>query len=196
MNSTFDKIQKYLFDDNIPLHEAQFTPHELQVRDRYRNVFVYWIGKPTLSEKKVVQYIQHEYGLSQTQAYRDIMSIKILLGNVKNAAKEWHRYKLITMVDETYQIAKDKRNLMAMAAVIDKFGKYTQLDKEEGEKIPYDEIVPQNFEPTGDVSVLGIKPIKNLRQKQAEMRKKYGGTTIEEAEFTMIEKEPNEPEEE
>lgn len=195
MTETFDKIQKHLFDDDIPLHEIQLSAHELVIRDRYRHIFTYWLEKPTLSDKKIVQYIQHEFGLSKTQAYRDMLSVKILLGNVKNASKDWHRYKLLSMVDETYQMAKDKRNPVAMAAVIDKLGKYTQLDKEDQERIPYDEIVPQNFDPTDDVSVLGIRPIKNLRQKQAEMRKKYGGSRIEEAEYEMLENEKDEQKE-
>ncbi len=184
MTETFNKIQKYLFDDDIPITEIQFTPHELEIRNRYRHIFTYWLEKSTLSDKKIVQYIMHEFGLSKTQAYRDLLSIKVLLGNVKNAAKEWHRYKLLQMVDETYQLAKDKRNPVAMAAVIDKLGKYTQLDKEDQERIPYDEIVPQNFEPSGDVSVMGIKPIKNLKEKQKAMRKKYSGTLIEDIEYT------------
>jgi len=192
MTEAFDKIQKHLFDDEIPLHEAQFTPKELELRNIYREVFTYWLDKPLLSKKKIVQYIIHNFGKSKTTAYRYMMEIQILLGDVSNANKEWHRYRLIQMVEEAYDLAIKKKNPIAAAAIMDKYGKYTQLDKEDQEKIPFDEIVPQNFEPSDDVSVLGIKPIKHLRKVQAELRKKYGGSRIEEAEFEIIEKDQNE----
>ncbi|MBN2747352.1 MAG: hypothetical protein JXR34_11560 [Bacteroidales bacterium] len=184
--NTFEKIQLYLFDDDIPQHEIQLLPHEIEIRDRYRQIFTFWLDKPTLSDKKIIQYMISEVGLSRTQAYRDLPNVKILLGNVRNAEKAWQRFKLSYMIDETYQLAKDKHNPIAMAAVIDKLGKYMQLDKEEAEKLPYGDIVPQNFEPTSDVSVLGIKPIPNLREKQAAMRKKYKQTNIEDVEFIDV----------
>jgi len=67
-----------------------------------------------------------------------------------------------------------------MIYAADKLGKYSRLDQDEGEKIPWHEIQPQSFEPTGDVSVLGITPIDNLREKQLRLREKYMGR-IEEA---------------
>jgi hypothetical protein len=184
--STFEKIQLHLFDDEIPQHQIQFTPHEIVVRDRYRKVFTFWLDKPTLSDKKIMHFLINEFGISNTQAYRDIPNIKILLGNVRNAEKAWQRYKLLYMIDETYQLAKEKRNPIAMAAVIDKLGKYNNLDKEDAIALPYEDIVPQNFDATGDVSVLGIKPIPYLREKQTALRKKYQSTNIQDVQFTDV----------
>ena len=180
----FEKLQLYLFDeeDKIPDYH-QFTEHELEIKKRYSNVFAYWIDKPTLSEKKITQYIRTEFKLSKTQAYRDLQKIKVLLGNVRNATKEWQRYKLIAMLDKAYEIAERKKNEKNMILAADKLGKYTQLDKEDSQKIPYDEIIPPTWEITGDVTVLHIEPIKNLEEKQKKMREKYGGTLIEEAEL-------------
>ncbi len=179
----FEKLQLYLFDeeDKIPSYHA-FSEQELKIKKRYANVFAYWIDKPTLSDKKIVQYIMSEFGIKKTQAYRDVNNIKILLGNVRNAAKEWQRYKLIAMLDKAYEIAERRKDVKAMILAADKLGKYTQLDKEDTMKIPFDEIVPPSWEITGDVTVLGIKPIPNLEEKKKQLREKYGGTLIEEAE--------------
>ena len=125
----------------------------------------------------------YEMGMSRSQAYRDIHNVKVLLGNVRNATKEWHRYKLIAMLDKAYEFAERNRDAKGMIMAADKLGKYTQLDKEDTQKIPYDEIVPQPFEITDDVSVLGLKPIENLKEKQRKMREKYGAALIEDAEI-------------
>lgn len=183
----FEKMQMHLFDDDHDLPaRLMFTEQELQIRKRYMNVFSYWCEKPTLSDKKIVQYLITEFGLRKSQAYMDLYNIKVLLGNVRNAAKEWQRYKLIAMLDKAYEIAERKNNAAAMIMAADKLGKYTNLDKEDVVRIPYDEIVPQTFEPTGDVSVLGMDPIPNLRQRQRQLREKYGSNLIQETEYEQI----------
>ncbi len=180
----FEKIQLYLFDeeDKIPDYHS-FTPTELQIKKRYANVFAYWIDKPTLSDRKVIHYMISEFGLQKSQAYRDLHKIKVLLANVRNASKEWQRYKLIAMIDRAYELAEMQKDPKAIIMAADKLGKYTQLDKEETQVLPYDEIVPQNWEITGDVTVMGLDPIDDLEAKQKKMREKYGGTLVEEAEL-------------
>lgn len=185
--SLFDRLQLHLFDDNdnIPEH-IRFSEKELEIKKRFVTVFTFWLEKPMLSDKKILQFMTTTLGMSKSQAYRDIDKIKILLGNVRNANKEWQRYKLIAMLDKAYELAEVTRNSMAMIKAAQVLGKYTQLDKEEAAAIPYDEIVPQSFEPTGDVSVLGIQPIKDLKDRQKKLREKYGSTLIEEASYEML----------
>jgi len=180
----FEKVQLYLFDeeDKIPYYH-KFTSQELKIKARYANVFAFWIDKPALSEKKIINYMITELGLKKTQAYHDLHQVKILLGNVRNATKEWQRYKVISMIDRAYEIAEAKLNAKDILMAADKLGKYTQLDKEDIQRLPYDEIVPQNWEITGDVKVMGLEPIENLENKQKKMREKYGGMLIEEAEI-------------
>jgi hypothetical protein len=177
----FEKMQMYLFDDPKDLEKVQFTEKELELKKRYMTVFTYWFDKPTFSEKKIIDFMIRDLGVARTQAYRDLHKIKILLGNVRNASKEWHRYKVIAMLDRAYELAESRNDATAMISAADKLAKYTQLDKEEGEKIPYDQIVPQTFEPTTDVSVLGLEPITNLKERQEKLRLKYGGQPVEEA---------------
>ena len=57
-------------------------------------------------------------------------------------------------------------------SIIDKI---FRLDQEDGDQIPWHEIKPQSFEPTGDIEALGLKKIDNLKEKQRKMREKYLG---------------------
>lgn len=183
----FDRLQLYLFDDNNELPEFhQFSEKEIEIKKRYLAVFTFWIEKPTLSDKKIIQFMISSLGVSKSQAYRDLDKIKILLGNVRNANKEWQRYKLISMLDKAYELAEIRKNPTAMIKAANVLGKYTQLDKEDALPIPYDEIVPQTFEPTGDVSVLGIEPMKDLKDRQCKLREKYGSTLIEDVNYQEV----------
>lgn len=181
--TSFEKIQLYLFnnDDEIPVYH-KLTNQERKKKERYANVFTYWLDKPTLSDKQIIAYMKSELKMSKSQAYLDLPYIKILLGNVRNAEKAWQRFKVIAMIDKAYELAERAKNPTAILQAADKLGKYTQLDKEETQQIPYNEIVPQSFEITGNVEVLGIKKIDDLRIKQKLLRRKYGGALIEEAE--------------
>ena len=74
-----------------------------------------------------------------------------------------------------------KVSLILKAAYV--MTKINNLDKETVDPLPYEDILVQPFELTIDVSVLGLKPIENLKEVQRKMRKKYGSTRIEEAEI-------------
>jgi len=87
------------------------------------------------------------------------------------------------MLDRAYEIAERRQDAKAIILAADRLGKYTQLDKEDTLKIPYDEIVPQNWEISDDVTILGLNPIEDLEAKQKEMRIKYGSTAIEDAQI-------------
>jgi len=182
--NTFDKIQMYLMEDdaNIPDYH-KFNNKEEKLRKLYSGIFTYWIEHPTLSDKKICNFIVSEYKLSEPTVYKYLNAVKILLGNVRNANKQWQRYKVIAMLDRAYELAERKQDAKAIILAADRLGKYTQLDKEDTLKIPYDEIVPQNWIITDDVSILGLPPIDNLEAKQRELRIKYGSTAIEDAEI-------------
>ena len=189
--SLFDRLQMHLFNDNdkVPAHH-RFSEHELEIKKRYMATFTFWLEKPMLSDKKIIQFMVSNFGISKAMAWHDLGKIKILLGNVQNANKHWQRYKMIAILDRALEIAEATKDSQAMIRAAQILGKYTQLDKEEAQEIPYGEIVPQNFEPTGDVSVLGLQPMKDLKERQKKLREKYGSMLIEEATFEMMEDGP------
>ena len=152
---------------------VQFTDGELEVKRMYEDVFAKWLDDPGMLDKDMVQHLENEYGRSKTQAYRDIASVKFALGNVKNATKEWSRFMVIETLKDALKQAKNKKDYYGMIMAADKLGKYTKLDKDEAEEIPWDQIVPPSFEPTDDITVLGLKKIPNLSERRKILEKKY-----------------------
>jgi len=181
---TLELFRQYLFENS----NNQIPGQSVERLTRIRAAFTHWCEFPMKTEKEIVDFIISQ-GISKSMAYYDLELIKVLLGNVKNASKEWHRYRLIVMAEESYKTAKDKKDAKAMAMVMDKYGKYTQLHIPDHQAIPYDEIVNQPFEPTEDPSPLGLKPDPDIETKIRKMKEKYADEidkNIEDVEFTEI----------
>lgn len=167
-----DKFHDIFFAD---LDEKNLTVDEKKMLCRYRALFTLSLERPSIPDIELRDFLMNEFGIGQTQAYRDIANIRTLLGNVQNAGKEWVRY----MVNETMKKAiEDAKSmgakgikLMIMAA--DKLGKYNRLDKDDSIEIPWEEILPQTIEPTTDPTVLGIKPLENKEKAIRDMYEKY-----------------------
>ena len=170
--ATLEICRKYLYEDIDNVPEA-YRERVLRVRAG----FTFWYEFPTKTRTQVRDHIVSEFGVVNKTAYEDIQTIEILLGNIKNPAKAWMRYRVNSMLEEAYEKAKlaqkPEAAAIAMAAVADKMGKYNQLDKPDAEPLPFDEIVPQIFEPTDDPSVLGIKRDPDIRKKKQKMLEKY-----------------------
>ena len=128
-----------------------------------------------MSDSEIRDRLMNEYGISKTQAYRDLANVKILLGNVKAAGKEWFRFKANSILDQAYKAADEGEHKLAKSLVLiaNALVKVNRLDVDEVEQIPWEETIPQPFEPTTDPLAIGIKPIDNLRERIAELKKKY-----------------------
>ena len=75
---------------------------------------------------------------------------------------------------------KDAR---AMASASNYYGKYNQLDKDDQVDKGYDQIVVQPFTPTDDPTVIGLKPIPNVREKIKTTIQKYWHDEIEDVDY-------------
>ncbi len=170
-NTTLDKIQKELFAP--PEENSKLDPSLQLIKMRLERGFTFWLENPHLPEVKIVNFLQNTCGISRSQAYTDLKNIKYLLGNIRNASKEWYRHMVIEMCRSAYSIAKIKRDAKAMALAADKIGKYAKLDKDEDDPLPWDQLIPPNFEPKPDVNILGIKPVSNLEEHRRKLRQKY-----------------------
>jgi hypothetical protein len=176
---TIKKIEKALFSgDKVSVH---MSTKELEIRKRYMSLFHLMLERPEMKDIDLVNFLMNEFKISRSIAFYDVSNVKVIFGNVKKTAKEWDRYVVTEMLKESYNKAKeewdkskDAKHLKNMVYAADKLGRYTKLDQEEGRDIPFDEIVPLDIEPTGDVSVLGLKPMQDLAAKQRKLREKYG----------------------
>jgi hypothetical protein len=165
---TLEVCRKYLYEDADQIPEAY--------RDRIMRIrvgFSHWYEFPSTSRSRVKDVIVQEFGVTAKTAYEDLQIVEILLGNIKNPEKAWIRYRVNTMLEEAYRIAKLQKDAKAMAVAADKLGKYNMLDKPDAEPLPFDEIVPQPFEPTDDPTVLGLKKDPEIRDKKKRMLEKY-----------------------
>ena len=169
--STLELCRKHLYDDvnNMP----GVLP---AVRDRIVRIragFTYWNDFTRKKEKEVAQHIMGMYGVEKSTAYDDVRLIKELLGNVNKASKDWHLYKTNCWLDEAVEMARVKNNELAIIKAADVSGRINQLDKKDETEFPWDDIKPQNWIITSDPSVIGIKPIPNLKDKIAKLFEKY-----------------------
>ncbi|WP_299576666.1 hypothetical protein [uncultured Sunxiuqinia sp.] len=166
--TTLEVCRKHLYSD------IDQVPVAYQERiKRLRVAYTFWYEFPTKTETDIRNHLMSEFGVVKSTAYEDIQITKVLLGDIKNPAKEWVRFQVNAMLDEAYKKAKDQDDAKAMVMAADKKGKYNMLDKPDAEPLPFGEIVPQPFEPTDDPSPLGIKKDPNIRARKKKMLEKY-----------------------
>lgn len=165
---TLEVCRKYLYEDadNIP------DAYRARVM-RVRVGFSFWYEFPTKTRSEIRDHIANQFGTTGRTAYEDIQIIETLLGNIKNPEKAWMRYRVNAMLEEAYSVAESKNDVKGMVYAADKLGKYNQLDQPDAEPLPFEEIVPQNFEPTDDPSELGVKKDPEIRKKKKKMLEKY-----------------------
>lgn len=150
-------LQKYydcFFDD---LHaNTTLTPMEKEQLVRYRHAFHTLLLVPWMTNSKLKDELMNEYGISASQAYRDIQNLEILKGKVQNTAREFQQYKINSALDKALELAMDEEDPEKIAYVAGVIGKYNRLDKEETQRLPIEEIIPQAVEFTNDPSVMGV----------------------------------------
>jgi len=190
---TYDICVQHLYDD---VDKLSHLPQ--QQRDkllRIRSGYTIMNEFPSKKDREIIQHLQNQFGIERSAAYEDLRLIKDLLGSINRQSKDWHRFKFNNMIQKSYEMAELKNDPDSMVKAANTYGKYNQLDKEDAERIPWEEIIPQLYEPTDDPTVLGIKRVPNIREKIAAMKNKYMGdiedVTYEEMDLRELEKYAN-----
>lgn len=171
--TTLTICHRHLYDDVDTLTRLKISPQIINRIKRIRSIFTIWNDYPLKKEKEMRDNLVSMFGISISEAYEDIKITKQLLGDINAATKAFHRFRANAMFMEGYELARIKKNPIAIVMAGDKYAKYNQLDKEDSLEFPWDEIVPQQFEATSDPSVIGIKPIANIQDRISAMKKKY-----------------------
>ena len=169
--STLELCRKHLYDDvnNMP----GILPAVKDRIVRIRAGFTYWNDFTRKKEKEIAQHIMSMYGVEKSTAYDDVRLIKDLLGNVNKASKDWYLYKTNCWLGAAVEMARVKNNEDAIIKAAAVSGKINKLDKDDPTEFPWDDLKPQSFVITSDPSVIGIKPIPNLKDKIAKLFEKY-----------------------
>lgn len=182
-----DTARIFLFADKDEMDRnglpAVTQNHLIRLRDLYN----FWLRFPKKTDREIVAELSSRYGLAKTQAYTDLRLIKAILGDFQKTTKDYHRYRFIEMCQEAYEVARNIKDARSMVAAADKYAKYTQLDKEDIVDRGYDQIVIQPFEPTDDPTVIGIKPVPNIREKIEKKLKQYWCEDIDDIQFEEVE---------
>jgi hypothetical protein len=174
-----EKLHAYLFSGKDEQVE-EFNADQQVVVLRYRAIFTKWLAEPMLSDVMMKKYIANTFEICDNQAWKDISRIKIIIGNVQNASKEFQRYRATEMILKGYDMASNAssslevKQAQMMIKAGEALGRIYMLDKNEIDRIPWEDIIPLELEPTTDISVIGRKPMKNLEEVKQRLRKKYG----------------------
>ena len=188
--STLEICRRHLYDDVSRLnHLNEDTRNRLL---RIRSGYTLWNEFPRKKQKDVAQHIMQMFGVQKSVAYDDIRLIQDLLGSVNRSSKDWHLYQFNLRINRAYEIAENKNDHDGMTKSMAVYAKFNKLDKEDPTEFPWDDIRPQSFEITSDPSVIGIKPIPNLKDKIAQLYKKYQEDlqSVEDVSYEEIDIEP------
>jgi len=166
--TTLEVCRQHLYSD------PELVPgHYTERIKRIRVGYTHWYEFPTKTEMDIRDLLMKEFDCCRMTAYEDIKIIKVLLGDIKNPEKTWIRYQVNAMFDAAYKIAETDKDSKAMTLAAANKAKYNMLHVPDADPMPFDQIVPQPFEPTDDPTPLGLKKDPDIREKKRKMLEKY-----------------------
>lgn len=181
--SIYDIAASHLMDSREKLQDAGLPAGTVARLIRIREAYNHCIDNPGFRDADVVKRICNFGGVRRSVAYDDLKVVKTLLGNLQQTSRDFHRYRFEQMILASYELAVKKKDPKAMAAAADKYAKYNRLDQPDQEERRWESIVIQPFVPTDDPSVIGIKPIENIRLRMKEMKESYWNEEVEDIEY-------------
>lgn len=173
-DDSFKKIESALYLKDSEAAE-KLTPYENERRKRWVFCLSQKMDDPLISDKTLVEELEAGYAglfspVAKSTAYRDIAAVHKIIGNIRLASKNWYRYMIIEGAKKAYSIAENKQDGKAMAAALDKIGKYTMADKPDND-FDWSQMIPLDIEPAADPDLLeDVEPIENIEQRRRELR--------------------------
>ena len=132
---------------------------------RLRSLYTEANDFPMRKDSVLISSLMKKFkSLSRTQAYEDLRIVKTILGDVHEASKEYHRWRAIQWIEDTYRAAVAAGDNNARVKAIDIYGKLTKLNVEDEAIIDWSRIPKQPFTITMDPTNLGLKPIPDIRK--------------------------------
>lgn len=187
----YDKLMRNLFKDESDVIDV-LTEDEREMKKRIMAAYTLLLSKPLLTEKEVRKFLCKEFDITLVQSITVMHYTKVALGSVRNANKEWYRYVVAEGFLDNYRKANEAGDLDAANVALDKLAKYMKLDKEEGESLPWDQIIPPEILMTGDVSEVGpFKRVKGLDEKIEQLMSRYAVEAEEEENYVTIQNLPS-----
>lgn len=187
-----DQYSRYVTLDDSELRELRVAESVLGRLRRIRGLYAYWLQFPSKLDNDLVQYDIAMFKVSRTSAYDDLHLVKVLLGNLQQTTKEFMRWKINKSIEEDIAAARRAGDFRSVAALTKVMVQNNRTDKDDEPDLEFDKIVPQNFEPTDDPTVLGIERVPDLRGRIRALYKRYSNTMVQDAEYEEINEKVNE----
>lgn len=184
-----DEYSRYVTLDDAELRQLRVAEGVLLRLHRIRGMYAYWLQFPSKVDNDLVQYDMAMFKVSRSLAYEDLHLVKVLLGNLQQTTKEFMRWKINKSLEQDIAAARRAGDFRSVAALSKVLVANNRTDKDDEPDLEFDKIVPQNFEPTDDPTVLGIERIPDLRGKIRALYKRYSNTMIQDADFEEIKEE-------
>lgn len=167
---TIDLARQEMFTPREEL-EKRFSPDRVEHLIRLRDMYNFFLNDPAGRDRNFVDKFRAKYNISQSMAYADLALVKQLLPALAPASREFHRKQVSEMLLETYNMAKARKDVKAMALAAKELGKVNRVDLDDEKELPYELIVVQPFSPSLDPTLIGLKRIENLEEVKARLRK-------------------------
>lgn len=159
--------REYMFADVDSFRDKVSQPEYDKVL-RVRAMYLWLMEKPSATDAEFVAEACNRFRVSRPTAYADLSVLKTIIPDLSRTAREFHRWKSGDMLLETYRMAKIKGDTRTMEKAATSYIKLFRAD-DDREQIDLSDITPQPFIPTMDPSVLGIKPMPNLRERKRKL---------------------------
>lgn len=167
---TIDLARQEMFTPREEL-EKRFSPERVEHLIRLRDMYNFFLNDPAGRDRNFVDKFRAKYNISQSMAYADLALVKQLLPALAPASREFHRKQVSEMLLETYNMAKARKDVKAMALAAKELGKVNRVNLDDEKELPYELIVVQPFSPSLDPTLIGLKRIDNLEEVKARLRK-------------------------
>lgn len=168
-----ERAKQLLFAGEEEFAAAKVAQPERQRIIRLRTMYTYWLANPQLRDKAIVDELIHRFGVRVSVAYEDMAYLRICIGDINKASRQWYQHLFLQRCEEAFEFARQKEDARAFAAALNALGKYTRLDKEERLGPDYSQIIPQQFAITTDPSVAGFERIPNVTERARRLLEKY-----------------------
>lgn len=183
-----DQYSQLITLNDDELQERNVNPIILERLHRLRGLYAYWLRFPTKFDNEIVEYNMAMFKVGRAQAYDDLHLVQVLLGNIQQSGKEFMRWKINKDLEADLKRARTAGDWRSVAAIEKNRILNNRTDKDDDPEFEFEKIVPQNFEPTDDPTVIGIAKVPDLRGRISKLIKRYSqDTLIVDTEFEEVE---------
>lgn len=173
-----------LSDDE--LFERRIAQAVVERIHRLRGLYAYWLQFPQKFDQDIVQYDMAMFKVGKSQAYDDLHLVRLILGNLQQASKDFMRWKINQDLEQDLKAARRAGDHRSVAAIEKNRILNNRTDKEDELELEFDKIIPQQFVPSDDPTVLGIKKLPDLRNRIRVLVKKYSDNSVQFAEYEEL----------